>query len=332
MKSLSRRSVLFAGGIGAAGFVLGARMNSAQAAGDKVRVAWGDVIDVDSLPMAVAWARIKARGIDNEITSFAQEDLAIQATIGGQMDIGIATPFTVMQKVPDLRIFFQEEALIFYAVASVEYKTWKDLDGQPFAVNSRGSGTEAFANIMAKKNGIKFGQVSYLVGSDNRVVAMLGGQMKASVLDPQNTRVLMEKAPDKFHILPGPDQLPTNEGLFAHQSWMKAHPEAVAVITEEFLKLWREMSANPGIIAQERAKFGLVADQPKLTAEEITASVKRSLDAKVWNPEGGSEQIARGDLDFYAEGGAFTVPASQLKIEDFWDLEPLKAAKKKLGA
>jgi NitT/TauT family transport system substrate-binding protein len=113
---------------------------------------------------------------------------------------------------------------------------------------------------------------------------------------------------------------------------MKAHPEAVAVITEEFLKLWREMSANPGIIAQERAKFGLVADQPKLTAEEITASVKRSLDAKVWNPEGGSEQIARGDLDFYAEGGAFTVPASQLKIEDFWDLEPLKAAKKKLGA
>jgi ABC-type nitrate/sulfonate/bicarbonate transport system substrate-binding protein len=329
MIRLSRRSVL-AGGVGAAGFMLGARISGAQAA-DTVRVAWGDVIDVDSLPMAVAWARIKARGIDNEITSFAQEDLAIQATIARQMDIGIATPFSVMQKVKDLRIFFQEEALIFYAVVSVEYKTWKDLDGQPIAFNSRGSGTEAFGNIMAKQNGIKFGEISYLVGSDNRAVAMLGGQMKASVLDPQNTRVVMEKAPDKFHILPGPDQLPTNEGIFAHQDWMAAHPEAVAVITEEFLKLWREMNANPAIIAQERAKFGLLADQPDLTPEAVTASVKRSVEEKVWNPEGGSATMARGDLDFYAQGGAFTVPASELKIEDFWDLAPLEAAKKKLG-
>ncbi len=107
MNKLSRRSVL-AGGVSAAGFMLSAKFGDAKAAQDKVRVAWGDVIDVDSLPMAVAWARIKARGIDNEITSFAQEDLAIQATVGGQMDVGVATPFAVMQKVGDLEIFFRK--------------------------------------------------------------------------------------------------------------------------------------------------------------------------------------------------------------------------------
>jgi len=330
MQKLSRRSVL-GGGIGAAGLMLGARITGVQAAEGKVRVAWGDVIDVESLPMAVALARAKDRGVDNEITSFAQEDLAIQATVGGQADIGIATPFAVMQKVKDLRIFFQDEALIFYAVVSVEYKTWKDLDGQPFVFHARGSGTEAYGNFMAKQNGINFGQISYLSGSDNRAVALLGGQIKATILDLANTNLVMEKAPDKFHLLPGPKQAVTNEGLFAHQDWMKNNPEAVSVITEEFLKLYREMKDNPGIIAEERQKRGLLADQPKVTAAEITDFIKQGMDSGLWNPEGGSETIAQADVDFYAIAGALTGPADQLKWQDFWDLAPLEAAKKKLG-
>jgi NitT/TauT family transport system substrate-binding protein len=329
MIRLSRRSVLV-GGVGAAGFMLGARIGGAQAQ-DKVRVAWGDVIDVESLPMAVALARAKDRGIDNEITSFVQEDLAIQATVGGQMDIGIATPFAVMQKVKDLRIFFQDEALIFYAVVSNEYKTWKDLDGQPFVFHARGSGTEAYGNFMAKENGIQFGQISYLSGSDNRAVAMLGGQINATILDLANTNLVMQKAPDKFHLLPGPKQAVTNEGLFAHQDWMKSHPEAVSVITEEFLKLYREMKDNPGIIAEEREKRGLLADQPKETAETITAFIKQGMESGLWNPDGGSEALAQADLDFYSIAGALQGPADQLKVEDFWDLAPLAAAKKKLG-
>ena len=302
MNRLSRRSVLV-GGASAAGLMLTAGLEGARAAG-KVRVAWGDVIDVESLPMAIALARVKDRGIDNEITSFAQEDLAIQAVVGGQMDIGIATPFAVMQKVKDLRIFFQDEALIFYAVVSNEYKTWKDLDGQPFVFHARGSGTEAYGNFMAKQNGIKFGQISYLSGSDNRAVAMLGGQIKATILDLANTNLVLEKAPDKFHLLPGPQQAVTNEGIFAHQGWMKDNPDAVAAITEEFLKLYREMKDNPGVIAEERQKRGLLADQPKVTAELITAFVKQGIDSGLWNPDGGSEELAQADIDFYAISGA----------------------------
>jgi len=329
MTKLSRRSVL-AGGVGAAGYMLGARLGGAQAQ-DKVRVAWGDVIDVESLPMAIALARAQDRGIANEITSFAQEDLAIQATVGGQADIGIATPFAVMQKVKDLRIFFQDEALIFYAVVSTEYGTWQDLNGQPFVFHARGSGTEAYGNFMAKQNDIQFGQISYVTGSDNRAVALLGGQIKATILDLANTNLVLEKAPDKFHLLPGPQQAVTNEGLFAHQDWMQSHQEAVSVITEEFLKLYREMKDNPGIIAEERDKRGLLADQPQDTAETITDFIKQGMESGLWNPEGGSETIAQADIDFYAISGAIQGPADQLKWQDFWDLGPLDAAKKKLG-
>jgi NitT/TauT family transport system substrate-binding protein len=327
MTNLTRRSVLAAS---AAGLMLAAAVGGAQAQ-DKVRVAWGDVIDVESLPMAVALARAADRGIDNEITSFAQEDLAIQAVVGGQADIGIATPFAVMQKVPDLRIFFQDAALVFYAVASNEYQTWKDLDGQPFVFHARGSGTEAYGNFMAAQNGIHFGQITYLAGSDNRAVAMLGGQIKATVMDLPNTNLVLEKAPDKFHLLPGPQTPATNEGLFAHQSWMEENPEAVAVITEEFLKLYREMKDNPGIIAEEREKYGLLADQPDVTADSITAFVKQGMDSGLWNPEGGSAEIAQADIDFYAVSGALQGSPDQFDWHDFWDLGPLEAAKQKLG-
>jgi len=330
MMKLSRRSAL-AGGVGAAGLLLGSRFGDVRAAEDVVRVAWGDVIDVESLPMAIALARASDRGIKNEITSFAQEDLAIQAVVGDQADIGIATPFAVMQKVKDLRIFFQDEALIFYAVVSKEYATWKDLDGQPFVFHARGSGTEAYGNFMAKANGIDFGQISYVKGSDNRAVALLGGQIKATILDLANTNLVMEKAPDKFHLLPGPKQAATNEGLFAHQSWMESHQDAVKVITEEFLKLYREMKSNPGIIAEEREKRGMLADQTEDTAETITAFVKQGVESGLWNPDGGSEEIAQADLDFYSIAGAITAPADQLKVSDYWDLKPLEDAKKKLG-
>jgi ABC-type nitrate/sulfonate/bicarbonate transport system substrate-binding protein len=329
MTMLTRRSVL-AGGVGTAGYMLAPRFSTAQAQG-KVRVAWGDVIDVESLPMVIALARAKDRGVDNEITSFAQEDLAIQAVVGGQSDVGIATPFAVMQKVKDLRIFFQDEALVFYAVVSVEYGDWKDLDGQPFVFHARGSGTEAYGNFMANQNGIKYGEISYLTGSDNRAVALLGGQIKANILDLANTNLVLEKAPDKFHLLPGPQQAVTNEGIFAHQDWMKDNADAVAVITEEFLKLYREMKDNPGIIAEEREKRGLFADEPQDKLAGITDFVKQGMDSGLWNPEGGSETIAQADVDFYAISGALQGSADQLKWQDFWDLGPLDAAKKKLG-
>ena len=55
------------------------------------------------------------------------------------------------------------------------------------------------------------------------------------------------------------------------------------------------------------------------------------MESGLWNPEGGSETIAQADVDFYAIAGALQGPADQLKWQDFWDLGPLEAAKKKLG-
>src|SRR3546814_14403489 len=114
------------------------------------------------------------------MTSFSKEELAIQSIVNGQADLGVGTPYSVIQKskVP-LKVIYQMSRLVFFPVASKEYETWQDLDGQPFTFHARGTGTEAIGNIIAKREGIEFGQRSYVPG---RSEARRGGKEWVSTL------------------------------------------------------------------------------------------------------------------------------------------------------
>lgn len=304
---------------------------SAQAAG-KVRVALGDVVSEENLAFIVALERARDRGIDYEITSFAKEELAIQAVVTGQGDIGLGTPYALIQrsKVP-LRVLFQHSTLVFFPIASNKFPDWKSLDGQPFTFHGRGSGTEAIGDIIAKQQGISFGQRSYVPGSGNRIIAMMNGQIDATIVDISNKNKLLEMAGDRFHVLPGLKDPASDDIVFASADWIAGHQSEVNVIVEELLRLWREMNANPAIVEEERARRGLMADQPKEVLDEITAYYTEATAAGVYPPEGGGEAAARSDFRFFVDAGQMEGDPAALKIEDYWDLRPLDAARKALG-
>jgi len=301
-----------------------------QAAG-KVRVALGDVASVETLCLIVALDRAKDRGVDYELTAFSKEELAIQAIINGQMDIGMGTPYSVIQKtsVP-LRLFFQVSKLVFFPVAANEYKTWKDLDGQPFTFHARGTGTEAIGNIIAKREGISFGQRSYVPGSENRIIAMMKGQIKASIVDLSNKNLLMSKAGDRFHVLPGVTDPVTDEALFADANWLKKNKASVTILAEEMLRTWRDMIKDPTIMDKERKKRNLLSDLPKELLADVDKYYKEAVDGGLYDPDGGLK-AARSDFEFYVNAGQLKGPEDSLKVEDYWDLAPLKAAMTKLG-
>lgn len=330
IKSVFRRSVAAAA---VAGLMAGAAFvaPSAQAA-EKVRVALGDVVSVETLAFLIALERAKDRGVDYEMTSFAKEELAIQSIVNGQADLGVGTPYSVIQKakVP-LKVVFQMSRLVFFPVASNEYKNWDDLNGEPFTFHARGTGTEAIGNIIAKREGIEFGQRSYVPGSENRIIAMMKGQINATIVDLSNKNKLMEMAGDKFHVLPGVSEVPSDELVFANQNWIDERPEAVNVVVEEMLKLWNEMSQNPGIIEEERAKRNLLADQPKEILAEVVPFYTEGVKEGLFSPTGGGMAAAKADFEFYTEAGQMDGPADSLSVEEYWNLEPLNAAKKKLG-
>jgi NitT/TauT family transport system substrate-binding protein len=323
---IKRISVLFATLL----VVLGISFTAQSA--DKIRIALGDVASVETLCFLVALDRAKDRGLDYEMTAFAKEQLAIQAVMGGQMDIAVGTPYAIIQKskVP-IRNFFQLSKLVFFPVADIKYKTWQDLDGEPFTFHARGTGTEAIGDIIIKREGITLGQRSYVPGSENRIIGMMNGQINATIVDLSNKNILMAKAGDRFHVLPGITDPASDEVLFADLDWLKANKESVAILVEELLRTWQEMTKDPTIIDKERKARNLLSDLPKELLEEVDAYYVEAVEGGLYDPMGGGVEAAKADFAFYVDAGQMVGPAADLKVEDYWYLEPLDAAKAKLG-
>ena len=307
-------------------FIAGLTGSAAAQGRTKIRYALGDVISIDELPLLIAVERAKARGVDVEITAFKSEELATQAVINGQSDVGQGTPYAALQKVTvPIRFFYQLSALQFFPVVNKEsYKSWKDLDGQEIAVQGRGSGTEAIMILAAKQHGIKYKNVSYVPGSQVRGLALLKGNIKATILDAPNKNMVMKEAPDKFIILPLGDVKASDEALFATREFIDKNQAGIRIFIEELVKVNRSINANPKSVLDERKKLGLLKDLPAKLEDEILPFFQEAVQNGVFPNDGGMENAAKNDLEFYSLSGA--LKGDNLKADDFWHLAPLKAA------
>jgi NitT/TauT family transport system substrate-binding protein len=292
----------------------------------KIRYALGDVVSIDELPLLIAIENAKKRGVDVEVTSFKNEDIATQAVINGQADVGQGTPYAAIQKLTvPIRFFYQLSALQFFPVVNKEsYKGWKDLDGQEIAVQGRGSGTEAIMMLMAKEHGIKYKNISYVPGSQVRALALIKGNIKATILDATNKNLVMKDAPDKFIILPLGNVKASDEALFATREFLDKNQAGIRIFLEELTKVNRAINANPKWVLEERKKLGLLKELPAKMEDEILPYFQEAVQNGVFPNDGGLASAAKNDLEFYALSGALT--GDNLKADDFWYMAPLKAA------
>ncbi len=65
---------------------------------NKIRIALAETPSDELAAFFVALDRAQKNGLDYEWTAFSDEELAIQAILSGQMDIGFGTPYSVMQR------------------------------------------------------------------------------------------------------------------------------------------------------------------------------------------------------------------------------------------
>ena len=224
-----------------------------------------------------------------------------------------------------IRFFYQLSALQFFPVVNKDsYKNWKDLDGQEIAVQGRGSGTEAIMILAAKQHGIKYKSVSYVPGSQVRALALLKGNIKATILDAPNKNRVMKEAPDKFIILPLGSLKASDEALFATREFLDKNQAGISIFLEELVKVNRAINANPKSVLDDRKKLGLLKELPAKMEEEILPFFEEAVQNGVFPNDGGGESAAKNDLEFYSLSGALT--GENLKVEDFWHFAPLKGA------
>jgi NitT/TauT family transport system substrate-binding protein len=298
-----------------------------------MRVAFGDVPGGEMVNFMIAVARAAERGVNVETSYLQSEDLAAQAIVSGQADIGVGTPYALIQKVnAPIRMFYQLSMLRFYPVVNGEkYKTWKDLEGADVAVHGRGSGTEAIMQLMAKENGVTYNSVSYVPGSGVRAGALLQGRINASIVDYERSRLLEREAPGKFVFLPLPDIKATDEALYANKNWLESEKEAVAILVEELIRTWREINEDPAAIETLRAKYNVLPDIEQVEVDELVPSFTQGVEIDLYPDNGGSADSVKEDFTFFTTSGSLEGNAAELKVEDYWYLDPVDTAVEKLG-
>lgn len=303
---------------------LGAR----PAEADTIRIALAETPSDELAAFFVALDRAKANGLDYEWTAFSDEELAIQAVLSGQMDIGFGTPYAAMQrsKAP-LRIVFQLSKLKFFPVTTKKYSKLEDLDGEPILLHSRGGGTDSIANVIEDRLGIKFGERSYVPGSSNRVAALLGGRADATIIDLSNKNKLMRSdAGGSFNVLEMFDVDASDEALFGNLNWIQENEEDVQIFVDALVSVYRDMYADPTIVRRETNPDGPIGQLPAEILAELDGFYSDAVEAGLYDPDGGGRKAAMADMEWYSAAGQLDGAPADLNIEDFWYLKPLDAA------
>jgi NitT/TauT family transport system substrate-binding protein len=330
---LIAKSALVAGATALAAASFAPPVAQAQDA-EPIHVALADLPEVETLFFLVGLARAGEKGLDYELTFFNGEELAIQAILAGQADVGLGSPYAVIQNasVP-VRLFQQTSRIIFFPVVSAEIESWQDMDGKSMTYHSRGGPLEALASIVAEREGIALGTPNFVPGSENRVVALTQGHIDAALIDLLNKNMIMEEHPNDFRVLSwvGPDEVVTDEALFARLDWLRENEDQVAVLLESLLESARDICANPAMIAEEREKYNLLPDLPQELADGLADYYAEAIEAGVYSCDGGSVEAAETDIAVLSKSGQLQGSPEELKVEDFWYFGPLEAAKAKVG-
>jgi NitT/TauT family transport system substrate-binding protein len=300
-------------------------VSSAQA--DKIRIALAETPSDELAAFFVALDRAKANGLDYEWTAFSDEELAIQAVLSGQMDIGFGTPYAAMQRSrAPIRIVFQLSKLKFFPVTSKKYSKLEDLNGEPIMLHSRGGGTDSIANVIEDKLNIKFGKRSYVPGSSNRIAALIAGQTDATIVDLSNKNKLMKLQGDKFNVLPMFEVDASDEALFGNLDWIKANEKDVDIFVKALLSVWRDMHKDSTIISRETNPDGPIGQLPKEILDSLDGFYADAVVGGLYDPDGGGRKAAQADMEWYSAAGQLSGGLASLKIEDFWYLKPLDDA------
>jgi NitT/TauT family transport system substrate-binding protein len=293
-----------------------------------IRVALGDIESIETLALFIALERVRERGVEVELNELADEDLANQAVVSGQSDIGLGAPYSLIEgSAAPLRIICQLQTTRFFPVADkTAYPDWQSLDGETFTVHSRASTTEAMARLIEQTEGIEFGKISYVPEAEVRATALLRGNVKATILDIPNKNFVMGEDPDRFHVLPAPKVDASDETMFGNMEWLQHNQQTVQILLQEVLTVWRSIAEDPSFVAEERDRLGLLPDIPAELEKELMPYYEQASEEGLLTQDCGGREAAEEDFDFYSLAGQLEGDPDTLKVEDFWYLDPLKEA------
>jgi NitT/TauT family transport system substrate-binding protein len=296
----------------------------------KIRFAYPSSADMGDIPSLLAWEQLKAQGIEVTPKFFPKTDLAVQAVVAGEAEIGSAAGIAVVKAVEsgmNLRIIGEQVRNEWQLVTPVSLKDPKQLDGKRIGYHAPITVTEALVKWMAKH--YKINPTWMIVpGSDVRAEALMRGQLDATPAEIGDVLNILQAKPGQFHVLISyAKTFPQLIGsmYFARADYVQKNGAVVESVLEAILKAHRAVETQPGLVKENALRL-LPETKPALI--ESTAATYKEL--RIWDINGGAGK-ERGDasIKFFEEAGL--LKKDTVTFQQAFDTGPLDRTLKKLG-
>ena len=307
--------------------LIGSRDAQAQ---KKVRFAYPSSADMGDIPSLLAWEQLKKQGIEVIPTFFPKTDLAVQAVVAGEADMGSAAGIAVVKAVEsgmNVRIIGEQVRNEWQLVTPVSLKDPKQLDGKRVGYHAPITVTEALVKWMAQHYKINPNWM-IIPGSDVRAEALMRGQLDATPAEIGDVLNILSAKPGQFHVLISyAKTFPQLIGsmYFARADYVQKNSATVESVLEAILRTHRSAEERPASIKENALRL-LPETKPELI--EATAAAYKEL--RIWDVNGGASKD-RGDasIKFFEESGLLKKDAVSFK--QAFDTAPLDKVLNKIG-
>ncbi len=309
---------------------LGLALPSPSQAQKKVRFAYPSSADMGDIPSLLAWEQLKKQGIEVVPTFFPRTDLAVQAVVAGEVDIGSAAGIAVIKAVEsgmNVRVIGEQVRNEWQLVTPVSLKDPKQLDGKRVGYHAPITVTEALVKWMAQHYKIT---PNWLIipGSDVRAEAIMRGQLDATPAEIVDVLNILNAKPGQFHVLISYAKIfPQLIGsmYFARADYLQKESAAVESVMEALLRAHRNAEERPASVRENALRL-LPETKPELI-DAIAASYK---ELRIWDINGGAGK-ERGDasIKFFEDAGLLKKGA--VSFAQSFDTGPLDRVLKKIG-
>jgi NitT/TauT family transport system substrate-binding protein len=323
-KAFARSSVLLL--MLTLGFLWGAEAQAQK----KVRFAYPSSADMGDIPSLLAWEQLKKQGIEVIPTFFPKTDLAVQAVVAGEADIGAAAGIAAVKAVEsglNVRIIAEQVRNEWQLVTPTSIKEPKQLDGKRVGYHSPISVTEALVKWMASYYKITPNWM-IIPGSDVRAEALMRGQLDATPAEIADVLNILHAKPGQFYVLISYAKVfPQLIGTvyFARADYLQKNSPIVETVLEAILQSNRAVDSRPALV-KENAQRLLPETKPELI--DATAATYKEL--RIWDINGGaSKDRGEASIKFFEESGLLKKGA--VSYQQAFDTGPLDGVLKKIG-
>ena len=270
----------------------------------KVRFAYPSSADMGDIPSLLAWDELKKQGIEVLPTFFPKTDLAVQAVVAGEADIGSAAGIAVVKAVEsgmNIRIIAEQVRNEWQLVTPVGFKDPKQLNGKRVAYHAPITVTEALVKWMAQHYKITPNWM-IIPGSDVRAEALMRGQLDATPAEIGDVLNILSAKPGQFHVLISyAKTFPQLIGsmYFARADYLQKNAATVESVLEAILRAHRNSDERPASVKENALRL-LPETKPELV-DAIAAAYK---ELRIWDVNGGADK-ERGEasIKFFEESG-----------------------------